>query len=192
MGRFRKILKLNVNYGTNLEILEKIKSYYHSFIEKDNMILSNLIELVQQKESEDVGFKLFAEKLLIILEDLDKTYAELVKKSKNINSYLIDLIKNLKVDSTDYLVDGIRIYSLTDIRLSNYDVLYVVNMNDDVIPGKMNYDFFNNEDNIVFYKTMELIFCLMQIIEDEILTDLLMLLVERIGKFICRIILKAM
>ena len=145
-----KILKLNVNYGTNLEILEKIKSYYHSFIEKDNMILSNLIELVQQKESEDVGFKLFAEKLLIILEDLDKTYAELVKKSKNINSYLIDLIKNLKVDSTDYLVDGIRIYSLTDIRLSNYDVLYVVNMNDDVIPGKMNYDFFNNEDNIVF------------------------------------------
>ena len=114
------------------------------------MILSNLIELVQQKESEDVGFKLFAEKLLIILEDLDKTYAELVKKSKNINSYLIDLIKNLKVDSTDYLVDGIRIYSLTDIRLSNYDVLYVVNMNDDVIPGKMNYDFFNNEDNIVF------------------------------------------
>ena len=145
-----KILKLNVNYGTNLKILEKIKSYYHSFIETDNMILSNLIELVQQKESEDVGFKLFAEKLLIILEDLDKTYAELVKKSKNINSYLIDLIKNLKVDSTDYLVDGIRIYSLTDIRLSNYDVLYVVNMNDDVIPGKMNYDFFNNEDNIVF------------------------------------------
>lgn len=192
MGRFRKILKLNVNYGTNLEILEKIKSYYHSFIEKDNMILSNLIELVQQKESEDVGFKLFAEKLLIILEDLDKTYAELVKKSKNINSYLIDLIKNLKVDSTDYLVDGIRIYSLTDIRLSNYDVLYVVNMNDDVIPGKMNYDFFNNEDNIVFYKTMELIFCLMQIIEDEILTDLLMLLAERMGKFIYRIILKAM
>lgn len=145
-----KILKLNVNYGTNLKILEKIKSYYHSFIETDNMILSNLIELVQQKESEDVGFKLFAEKLLIILEDLDKTHVELVKKSKNINSYLIDLIKNLKVDSTDYLVDGIRIYSLTDIRLSNYDVLYVVNMNDDVIPGKMNYDFFNNEDNIVF------------------------------------------
>lgn len=145
-----KILKLNVNYGTNLKILEKIKSYYHSFIETDNMILSNLIELIQQKESEDLGFKLFAEKLLIILEDLDKTYAELVKKSKNINSYLIDLIKNLKVDSTDYLVDGIRIYSLTDIRLSNYDVLYVVNMNDDVIPGKMNYDFFNNEDNIVF------------------------------------------
>lgn len=145
-----KILKLNVNYGTNLEILEKIKSYYQSFIEKDNMILSNLIELVQQKDSDDVGFKLFAEKLLIILEDLNKTHVELVKKSKNINSYLIDLIKSLKVDSTDYLVDGIRIYSLTDIRLSNYDVLYVVNMNDDVIPGKMNYDFFNNEDNIVF------------------------------------------
>ncbi|MFR9274520.1 PD-(D/E)XK nuclease family protein [Finegoldia magna] len=145
-----KILKLNVNYGTNLEILEKIKSYYQSFIEKDNMILSNLIELVQQKDSDDVGFNLFAEKLLIILEDLNKTHVELVKKSKNINSYLIDLIKSLKVDSTDYLVDGIRIYSLTDIRLSNYDVLYVVNMNDDVIPGKMNYDFFNNEDNIVF------------------------------------------
>ncbi len=145
-----KILKLNVNYGTNLEILEKIKSYYHSFIETDNMILSNLIELVQQKDSDDVAFKLFAEKLLIILEDLNKTHVELVKKSKNINSYLIDLIKSLKVDSTDYLVDGIRIYSLTDIRLSNYDVLYVVNMNDDVIPGKMNYDFFNNEDNIVF------------------------------------------
>lgn len=87
---------------------------------------------------------------MIILEDLYKNHAELVKKSKNINSYLMDLIKNLKVDSTDYLVDGIRIYSLTDIRLSNYDVLYVVNMNDDVIPGKINYDFFNNEDNIEF------------------------------------------
>lgn len=87
----------------------------------------------------------------------------------------MDLIKNLKVDSTDYLVDGIRIYSLTDIRLSNYDVLYVVNMNDDVIPGKTNYDFFNNEDNIEFLQKEESTFCQTQKIGKEILIDLLML-----------------
>lgn len=145
-----KILKVNVNYETNLQILKEIKSYYLSFIETNINVLANLIALIQKKESNDKGFNLFSEKLLIILEDLDKNYAELVKKSENINSYLMELIKNLKVDSTDYLVDGIRIYSLTDIRLSNYDVLYVVNMNDDVIPGKINYDFFNNEDNIEF------------------------------------------
>ncbi|MDU2882477.1 MAG: hypothetical protein E7B94_20245, partial [Enterobacter sp.] len=145
-----KILKVNVNYETNLQILKEIKSYYLYFIETNIDVLANLIAIIQKKESYDKGFNLFSEKLLIILEDLYKNHAELVKKSKNINSYLMDLIKNLKVDSTDYLVDGIRIYSLTDIRLSNYDVLYVVNMNDDVIPGKINYDFFNNEDNIEF------------------------------------------
>ena len=111
-----KILKVNVNYETNLQILKEIKSYYLYFIETNINVLANLIAIIQKKESYDKGFNLFSEKLLIILEDLYKNHAELVKKSKNINSYLMDLIKNLKVDSTDYLVDGIRIYSLTDIR----------------------------------------------------------------------------
>ncbi|MFR6141995.1 MAG: PD-(D/E)XK nuclease family protein [Finegoldia sp.] len=145
-----KILKSNLNYENNLQILNKIKFLYSSFIETDIDVIKNLISLLEKKESDEIEFNLFTEKLLLILEDLDKTYCELVKKSKNLNEYLIDLIKNLRVDSTNYLVDGIRIYSLTDIRLSNYDVLYIVNMNDDVIPGKVNYDFFYNEENIKF------------------------------------------
>ena len=147
-----EILKLNVNYEINIKICQELKKLYDFFNCDNHKLISNIVNILENTEIELQNYKLFTEKLLIILEELQKTYDELVKQIKNIEGYLTDVIVNLRVDSADYLVDGIRIYNLTNIRLSEYDVLYIVNMNDDVIPGKVSYNFFFNEDNIDYLK----------------------------------------
>lgn len=45
-----KILKVNVNYETNLQILKEIKSYYLYFIETNINVLANLIAIIQKKK----------------------------------------------------------------------------------------------------------------------------------------------
>ncbi len=150
----REIIKCSVNSEKNTEILNQLETYYDLFHSDD--IIQNLINIIEEKEFDNSDYVLFSEKLNITLEELHKTFNELIYKLNNPNKYLSDIIKNLKVDNSDTIIDGVRIYNLTDIKLSNYDVLYVINMNDDVIPGKIKYNFFYNEENISVLKSEDI------------------------------------